>query len=764
MIPYEKLDDFQKNAIKELKQEKNVIVAAPTGTGKTAIIDHVVEDWLKEGHRIIYTGPLKALCNQKFRDFSQLFGEENVGLITGDEVVNERAQMLIMTTEVLRNMLQEETLFPVPKLVIFDEIHYISDDQRGAAWEESIVLLPYETQILGLSATIPNAHELAAWIEIIKSRETVVVEHFKRAVPLKILGITRETGLNSFNKVKRFVEKSKSNKRVFRPVGHIEIINELQEKGLLPALYFLFNRKKVEAFAKELGTYKNLLTNREKIEVRNFVNAYMEELSEEVRPFIERIKPLLLKGIGYHHAGLVPQAKRIVEMLFERKLLKVVYCTSTFALGVNMPAKTVCFDSVIKYDGNSFRALKNLEFFQKAGRAGRRGIDSIGYVIVRFDPREHEEIPMYDERYIEPVESAFRLSYNSIVNLLSREDKNQIERFLNSSLWSFQHEEEKEKLKKELLKYKRRLEALPVFECEFKEEFMEIKKTELETLIERDKKILNSIEEALEEKDISKRKRRRLLEKRKAVTEEILRTEYILKSLRLESCEFCTHKIECRATERKRKYFTKKINQLEEKLRYINSFLLTEFYGKCDVLKELGYIDEELNLKFPAEIIKRIHIEELLVTEMILEGFFDKLDPEIISTILSCIGRESDKLKNGKSRYLPKNIRKEIEELADFIREIESRYISYPSSCQINWAYADAAYLWSKGEELSSIVKKTGIYEGDIISVMRQGVDLGRQVKRVYLELPGFKNTPGFINIKETLDLMEKPILREFSI
>ena len=153
MIPWEKLDRFQKEAIEKLREGYNVIVSAPTGTGKTAIIDHVIVDWIDQGHRIIYTGPLKALCNQKFRDFGKLLGEERVGLITGDEVVNETAPMLVMTTEVLRNMLQENTLYPMPKMVVFDEIHYIADEQRGAAWEESIVLLPTDTQILGLSAT-----------------------------------------------------------------------------------------------------------------------------------------------------------------------------------------------------------------------------------------------------------------------------------------------------------------------------------------------------------------------------------------------------------------------------------------------------------------------------------------------------------------------------------------------------------------------------------------------------------------------------------
>ncbi len=763
MIPFEKLDKFQKEAIKELKSGRNVIVSAPTGTGKTAIIDHVITEWIDQGARIIYTGPLKALCNQKFRDFGKLLGEDKVGLITGDEVINETAPMLVMTTEVLRNMLQEDTLCPMPKMVVFDEIHYISDEQRGSAWEESIVLLPPDTIILGLSATVPNAEELAMWIEVIKGRETVVINHNKRAVPLKMFGIIKETGISPLKKVRRIVENRKSRKKLFKAVTHTEIIAELEEKGLLPALYFLFNRRKVEAFAKELAAYKNFSNNSEKKEIRNLINSYINHVPEDAVPFIEKIKPLLTKGIGYHHAGLVPHAKRLVEVLFEKRLLKVVYCTSTFALGVNMPARTVCFDSVIKFDGTTFRPLKNIEFFQKAGRAGRRGIDKEGFVIVRFDPKDQEEIPLYDEKYLEPVESAFRLSYNSIVNLLARETYERILQFLNSSLWSFQHEGEKEHLKKELSKYKEKLSELPTFTCDYKEEFMDARRHELESIIERDKKIIASIDEALADEGLSKRKRKRLLEKKQAAIEEIIRSEYSLKSLRLENCEFCVHRIQCRATERKRKYYTKKINQIERKLKFLDSYLVQEFEGKCKVLTELGHCDEKLNLKFGSEIVKRLHIEELLVTELILEGFFDKLDPAVIGAVLTCIGREPDKMKGTKSRLLDKRIRKEIEELADFIRETEERYLGHSVSCLINWAYADAAFLWIEGEDLATIVKKTGMYEGDIISCLRQGLDLCRQLKRVYAEVPGFKDMPAYESIKETYRSMEKPILREFS-
>ncbi len=764
LIPFEILDEFQKEAIRRIREGKNVIVSAPTGTGKTAIIDHIIFEEVPKGNRVIYTGPIKALCNQKFRDFSNLIGSGLVGLITGDEVVNEKAPMLVMTTEVLKNMLQENTVEELPKIVIFDEIHYIADEERGATWEESIVLLPSTVQIIGLSATIPNAEELALWIETIKGRETVVIRHTERAVPLRIFGITKETGLVSFKKARNFVERAKSSRRSFHAPSHIEIIGDLEAKDMLPALYFLFNRKKVESFARELAGIKNFLNNSEKKEVRHFINSFMETCQDEVKPLIERVKPILMKGIGYHHAGLIPQVKRLVEMLFERKLLKVVYCTSTFALGVNMPARTVCFDSIVKFDGKEFRPLKNIEFFQKAGRAGRRGIDREGFVIVRFDPHDHEEIPLYSEDRIEYVESTFKLSYNSVINLIIRESKDRIHKFLNSSFWSFQHEDVKEELKKELLELKEKLEQIPEFECKYNEDLLIFKKNELTELIEREKKKLESINRELEKDNLSEKKRKRLLNKRESVVSSILTAEMNLKNIKLASCEFCENRKECKIAMKKKRKLQAKIKEIEERINFIESYLVREFEGKAKILEELGYIDSDWNAKFPSEVLRRLHIEELLTSELVLEGFFDQLDALTLSAVICSIGRDEDRLKGrSKTKVIPKNIVKEVEDISNLIRELELKHLGYKEHGKINWDIAEAAYLWALGEDIHDIARRTGFYEGDIISAIRQGVDLLRQLKRVYSEVKGFKETPAYDIVKEAYQLMDRSILREFS-
>ncbi len=765
MIPYEELDTFQKQAIKKLREGKNLIVAAPTGTGKTAIVDHIAREILEGGGTVIFTAPLKALCNQKFREFSQLFGDDRVGLITGDEVVNDRAPLLVMTTEVLRNMLQEGTLEEAPSLVVYDEVHYLADVDRGAAWEESIVLLPSETQILGLSATAPNAHEVALWMEVIKDRKTEVVHYAKRAVPLQLLGITKETGLQPLRRVLKRVEAYRRDRKkgpIFRAVNHLEIISELQARGMLPALYFLFNRKRVEAFAYELGRYHSFLTNPEKRRVREYLNSL--EIPDEARPFFEKMRGLLLKGVGFHHAGLMPHIKRAVEVLFERRLLKVVYCTSTFALGVNMPARTVCFDTVVKYDGHTFRPLTNMEFFQKAGRAGRRGIDDVGYVVVRFDPRDQEEIPVYRERNIEPIESSFKLSYNSVVNLLARGSIMKIEDFLSASLWSFQHEEEKRRLTKGIEEVKAQLEALPTYQCEYREELFLKRKEELEETLDAKRERLASLQGKMNGGDnVSPKRLKRLEMKRRDLVQSISRLEFQLKSLKLEQCDFCPHRPQCRATERKKRHLNKKLQKLEKELRFLSGYLVREFEGKCAVLREMGYLAEDNTFRIGAEILRRLHIEELLVAEMILEGLFDRLSPLEIAALLICVGRDPDRTRI-RPKVLNKGLRREVEELVEYIVGLEERNLGGAESGKVNWSFADAGYMWAQGEPLSTIVDAFEIYEGDLISALRQALDLAKQIKRVYIEVPGFREQKGFQNVAETIDRLERPILREFSL
>ena len=459
------LDAFQQEAIEALDAGESVLVSAPTGTGKTLIADYLTEATFKANRQVVYTAPIKALSNQKFKEFKALLGEEHVGILTGDIVVNPQATVLIMTTEIFRNLLHtdRERLEPVSH-VIFDEIHYIDDPARGSVWEESLIFMPPQMRFLGLSATIPNIGELARWIERIQGRPVRVVTHSVRAVPLEHRLFEHTLGECTLKRLEkryrryaaRFGTTSSGTVAAkFEVTRHIDLVKHIAP-DLLPCLFFTFSRRKCEINAKELAEHFRWTDAREEEQVREVAERTLQRYEGAGERSLREILPLLLKGIAYHHAGLLPVVKDVVEELFERRLIKVLYCTETFAVGLNFPCRTVCFDAVTKWDGSRFRSLTNREYFQMAGRAGRRGIDEKGYVFTAvdfnfFNPRE---FPSMREDEVEPIESRFTLSYNTVLNLVKNYDRPQIESILNRNFASFQMDEAKRRYRQEL----RRLE------------------------------------------------------------------------------------------------------------------------------------------------------------------------------------------------------------------------------------------------------------------------------------------------------------------
>jgi superfamily II RNA helicase len=440
------LDDFQVEAIHHIENNFSVVVSAPTGTGKTLIADYTIDKFLKEKRRVIYTAPIKALSNQKYKDFCNYFGREMAGIMTGDVVINPNAPLLVMTTEIYRNMLlsKDETIDYV-SYVIFDEIHYISDRERGTVWEESIIFSPKTIRFLCLSATIPNAEEFADWIKSIKGHEIKVVKYEKRAVPLnhfvyeKTLGIAKIDEVRKIKDIphickphhgRRGRERDKFQREM--PATHLDVINELD--GRMPCIYFVFNRKSCEKYAHELEMRKDYTDSKEKAEIISIIGKYLASEVKQMQSY-QRLRKCLVKGIAYHHAGLLPNLKEIVERLFEKGLISVLYATETFAVGVNMPAKTVCFDSLEKYDGYTFRYLNSKEYFQIAGRAGRRGIDKEGTVIALVDRVRTDigKVKNVTERDVEPIVSQFQLSFNTVLNLVKNHNAEEIDIILKSN-------------------------------------------------------------------------------------------------------------------------------------------------------------------------------------------------------------------------------------------------------------------------------------------------------------------------------------------
>lgn len=410
------LDPFQGKAIQELKQGHSVIVSAPTGAGKTLIAEEIIEKALGQGKGVIYTAPIKALSNQKFRDFSAQF-PDRVGIITGDVKINPNAQVLIMTTEIFRNyLLQSPEKLRDKEWIIFDEIHYLDDIQRGTVWEESILFLPPEMKILALSATLPNIEELRSWIQKIHRHQIKKVEERKRPVPLHFYYQLEDRIFPDFKKLQRYLSRTKSGPSKASSLQNL--ISYLQKNNFLPCIYFSFSRKRCEMLARAL-LKENFLNGEESRQATQIYYNYCRKFKILGQDSASLLFPLIQRGIAYHHAGLLPPLKEIIEQLFSRKLIQVIFTTETFALGINMPSRSVCFDGIVKYYRNKIRYLRIRDFYQMAGRAGRRGIDEEGYIFVRLRPYKQEikALRQILSQKIEPIRSQFNASYATILNL-----------------------------------------------------------------------------------------------------------------------------------------------------------------------------------------------------------------------------------------------------------------------------------------------------------------------------------------------------------
>jgi len=440
--PFE-LDNFQKQAVIQLERGNFVFVAAHTSAGKTVVAEYAIALARRNLTRAIYTSPIKTLSNQKFREFHQRFGE--AGLLTGDAQVNPTSTVLIMTTEILRSMLYRGAdIVRDVEWVIFDEVHYVNDPERGHVWEEVIIMLPPHVKLVMLSATVPNSTEFADWIGRTKQRPVYVISTPKRPVPLRYFlhyegkqhEIVSEGKFQSatYRQLKEFQrEKEKKSPHLqFQPADArqraekqqwVRLVLQLKEKELLPVVVFAFSKKRCEELSAALGNV-DLNTKPERSRVVAFMDRCLQPLKPQDRelPQIQRLRASAQRGIGVHHAGLLPLMKEMVEILFQQGLIKVLFATETFAMGVNMPARTVVFASIRKHDGREFRELRTGEFIQMAGRAGRRGLDDSGMVLIAClgDTGLPDEGPLQHMMTgtATQLQSQFRLTYAMILNLL----------------------------------------------------------------------------------------------------------------------------------------------------------------------------------------------------------------------------------------------------------------------------------------------------------------------------------------------------------
>uniref|UniRef100_A0A8C1WFV9 Exosome RNA helicase MTR4 n=1 Tax=Cyprinus carpio TaxID=7962 RepID=A0A8C1WFV9_CYPCA len=460
------LDPFQREAILCLDNNQSVLVSAHTSAGKTVCAEYAIALALREKQRVIFTSPIKALSNQKYREMYEEF--QDVGLMTGDVTINPTASCLVMTTEILRSMLYRgsEVMREVA-WVIFDEIHYMRDSERGVVWEETIILLPDNVHHVFLSATIPNARQFAEWICHLHKQPCHVVYTDYRPTPLQHYvfpaggdglhlvvdenGEFREDNFNTAMQVLRDAGDSSGNAGgKWDPKGRkggtkgpsnvFKIVKMIMERNFQPVIIFSFSKKECEAYALQVAKL-DFNTDDEKKLVEEVFNNATDCLSDEDKklPQVEHVLPLLKRGIGIHHGGLLPILKETIEILFSEGLIKALFATETFAMGINMPARTVLFTSARKFDGKDFRWITSGEYIQMSGRAGRRGMDERGIVIFMVDEKMSPAVgKQLLKGSADPLNSAFHLTYNMVLNLLRVEEINP-EYMLEKSFYQFQH-------------------------------------------------------------------------------------------------------------------------------------------------------------------------------------------------------------------------------------------------------------------------------------------------------------------------------------
>lgn len=731
------LDDFQKEAIYYLEQGASVFVSAPTGTGKTLIADYIIEKDFRAGVRVIYTAPIKALSNQKYKQFKALVGEENVGIVTGDVVTNERAPIVLMTTEIFRNMLLEnnDDMQDVSH-VIFDEIHYIADEERGFVWEESLIFMPPHMRFLGLSATVSNADQLAQWMRTLRAEPIHVIKAFERVVPLEHWFFSPETGITSRRRIIRYYQqhdleyltyKDRERRRELRAAypAHLQLLQQLGH-AYLPVLFFVFSRKGTEQCAVELAARVDYLTFDEKSEVAGTLQRHLQGLSWQGLSSVTRLESCLQKGIAFHHAGMLPALKEVVEDLFERRLIKVLYATETFAVGVNFPVRTVCFESYRKFDGRGFRALTNNEYFQMAGRAGRRGIDEKGYVFVNvaFDFFDPADLIQPDESRLEPVKSQFVLSYNSVLNMVQNHTDEEIRELLQKNLLIYQNRGEAEALKSQADTISQQLAVLESERCE--DETQAECPLMAEELVRHKKKLERNIRRWLGSRNRNKRA------KLKRAQAELYHLDERLETLQVKDCtrEQIGH---CKRRKRQKRKLHNSLNRVMNALKKVPSDerVYEEFDRKKELLEALRYVSgHELTAR--GKVAANLHIQELLVTEFLFAGIFHDLTEEEINALAVCVDYEPRRGENPKE-YRLVDFRKP-ERIVRRLQRLESTLLG-ETTIRFENQLHELAYYWSQGADFNELMNmEPEVTEGDVISAFRRAIDLLRQLRRVSRE------------------------------
>ena len=769
--PFE-LSDFQKHGLVSIENKGNTLICAPTGSGKTLVAEYIMKKYKAIGKRVIYTSPIKTLSNYLFKTFREKYPEMSIGILTGDIKCNPDADIVIMTTEILRNLLYNKKIKCKMELsieidvytdigaVIFDEVHYISDQHRGTVWEQCLILLPPKIQLVMLSATIENPGEFGQWIQNIKDVPLTLSKTSTRAVPLrhyvyisvkkKLEKVDKSTKDQSiidlhngelsliFDEHKKFNSKSydeivgiKKNYRNYMSRNAVlnQLAQDLKNRQLLPALMFTLSRKKCEVFARTINTSLN--SPEEQCLVTKLFDNHLRK-SENYENIVKmeqyfKLKDLITKGVAFHHSGVYHIFKEVIAILFEQQLIKILFCTETFAVGVNMPTKTAVFTGLTKYSDNGFRYLLPHEYNQMSGRAGRRGMDKIGTAILLpnlYDLPSGSEMRQILCGKHQVIQSKFAPDFQFLLKLILT-GNNQIMKFIKNSL-----------LNKEIL------ESAKSIESQIQD--VNVPEVNFEDCMEYDN-LMNPVQFSYIKYS------KKAMKKRRKQAEQLKKKEGFEEKYKV----YLKHKKDI-------EHKDNLLEQLQSNNLYVNNTILKVL----DFLYHHGYLADTVNIKNyetigPEDVtIKGViasqisECNEILFTELIYNDVFDNLEAKDLVAFLAIFldTRLEDEVTSTVNIDIPYTLKHTIDETFELNNKLQDEVLNQRLYLNTEWKLSynmiEPAYCWVNGMDVNTLLKKFNVFEGNFI---RDMIKLSNVVQDV-VKIATLLNKPQLVEVASSIE------------
>ena len=756
------MDDFQLRACNSLAKNKSVLVAAPTGAGKTIVGEFAIHLAIEQNLKVFYTTPIKALSNQKYTELVSRYGSERVGILTGDNNQNSDAQIVVMTTEVLRNMIYANSNALISLgYVVMDEVHYLADKFRCAVWEEVILHLPKDVKIVSLSATVSNAEEFGAWLDEVRGETEIIVSEI-RPVPLNqhvLFGdelielfdesdngvrVNQDLASRHANKMRQPFNKPRgrsgyhdgghrAQNRIER-ISKPQIVELLEDQDLLPAIFFIFSRAGCEAAVKACHSYGvRLTTTEEKQEIRRIVEEKCHNILDEDLATLGYFEWLsgLERGVAAHHAGMLPAFKEVVEELFLRKLVKAVFATETLALGINMPARTVVLERLDKFNGEGRVNLTPGEYTQLTGRAGRRGIDTQGHSVIQWSANmDPNSVAGLASKRTYPLVSPFRPTYNMAVNLIEAFGRERAREVLETSFAQFQADRSVVGLAKGIREKQVSIEGYEeAMKCH-RGDFVEYASIRRE---------ITDIERALSAgrvraergKDIRQSKGRHLQEQR---------INQLKRDLRSHPCHACDER-EAHARWGERWFkLRRELDAVMEQIEGRTNQVAKTFDRICDMLVDLKYIEEnkngdelvDFNVLDGGKTLARIYGErDLLIAEALRENLWEKLDAPGLAAMAAALVYEARRDDEDWEPRVPKgNFAEIMDATTDLWSDLEdlAQHHRLRRTSPLDLSLCQPIHRWASGARLDAVLDSADLLAGDFIRWTKQIIDVLDQI------------------------------------